>query len=161
MSRPAAEIKQDLIHYPPHLHSMAERIGRMRTLQCERLRAKHSDYDRGHLNYQVDVNGALAELIFADYLNCQGVEFTTTILDQGRDDFDFHVKGDYFVDVKYVSSRELRVNRRAHNKKNKVTHYVFIEPIDDYYANYYRVPYGMVRNWKVKESFTPFYYLEL
>lgn len=160
MSRPPSEIKRDIIHYPAHLHSMAERIGRMRTLQCEQLRAKHSDYDRGHLNYQVDVNGALAELIFADYLNCQGVEFTTTILDQGRDDFDFHVKGDYFIDVKYVSSRELRVNRRAHNKK-KVTHYIFIEPIGDYKANYYRVPYGMVSKWKVKESYTPFYYLEL
>jgi hypothetical protein len=139
---------------------MAERIGRMRTLQCERLRAKHSEYDRGHLNYQVDVNGALAELIFADYLNCQGVEYTTTILDRGSDEFDFHVKGDYFIDVKYVSSRELRVNRKAHYKK-KVTHYVFIEPIGNYTANYYRVPYEMVTNWKVKESYTPFFYLEL
>lgn len=160
MRRPIAEIKRDVIAYPAFLHKIAEKIGKMRTAQAARVREKFPEYDRGHLNHIIDVNGALAELIFADYLNCQGVKYTTTLLDRGSDEFDFHVE-DYFIDVKYVSSRELRVNCKAHRKKDKVTHYVFIEPIDDYHANYYRVDYRMVDKWKVKKSVTPFFYLEL
>lgn len=160
MSRPPSEIKRDILHYPAGLHEIAEKIGAMRTAACERIRTAHPEYNRGHLNHKIDIEGALAELIFADYLNCQGVEYTTTILDRGSDEFDFHVKGDYLIDVKHVSSHELRVNRKAYYKK-KVTHFVFIEPIGNYTANYYRVPYGMVKKWKVKESYTPFFYLEL
>jgi len=161
MRRPPAEIKRDVIAYPAYLHQMAERIGNMRTAFCDRIRAKNPEYDRGRLNHTIDVNGALAELIFADYLNCQGVKHTTTLLDRGVDEFDFHVEGGYYIDVKHVSSRELRVNCKAHRKKNKVTHYVFIEPIDGYRANYYRVEYRMVDSWQVKKAITPFYYLEL
>lgn len=156
-----AEIKRDLICYPAYLHKMAERIGRMRTAACEQIRAKNPEYDRGRINHIIDVNGALAELIFADYLNCQGVQFTTTLIDRGSDEFDFHVEGGFFVDVKHVSSGELRVNQKAHHKKNKVTHYVFIEPIEGYRANYYRVDYRVVKKWQVKSAFTPFYSLTI
>lgn len=148
--------KQGIIRYSEYIDECAIAIGYLRT--AKNISTRHNtEYDRGLKNLELDVLGAKCELIFADFLTRNNINYTRAELAATTPQctYDFKVN-DIRIDVKGISKDCCNVNQRTHTKKS-VDRYVFILPTGNFTARYWIFNSNEIDKWDLIETKAPFY----
>jgi len=114
--------------FPDHLHKEAEEIGMRRAENNRKLDERNPEYVRPD---EYNVNGALGELIYNEYLKSIGKNYIPNSFkgDKPLPEPDVLVDYRFKIDVKAIAkhTKIFSVNYIAHHNPEKhVTHYVFI-----------------------------------
>lgn len=145
-----------VFYYPPLINEQALYIGGLRDTVNQYTSVKYPEYYRP--NMQVDQLGCKAEMIAQYFFWSHKAKYKATQM-LGVDpikDADIIV-GQKRIDVKGLWSyvTECRVNKKAHLKDKKITHYLFIRPDDDGLENdvaqWWLFSHKEVSKWKVKK----------
>lgn len=147
--------------YPSTFIGLSDELAKARSMLSANVYNKNTDKYRGEQEHKIQQLGIFAELVARHILdNNRGVQYKAApILESGPVvGADIILKGIgeiNYIDVKGVKTGgdTLRVNYDAHNNPNKkVTHYLFIQPINALQARFCWVLYKKVSNWNVVMS---------
>ena len=157
--------------YPSTFIGLSDELARVRSMLSANVYNKNTDKYRGDKEHSIQSLGIFAELVARHLMeNNRGIEYKAAPLidKQPVVEADIIMKGigEYnYVDVKGVRSKgnALRVNYKAHNNpKKKITHYLFIQPLNGLYARFCWFTHKEVSDWNVVLStFTECYELEI
>lgn len=152
-----AKIKPEgIINYSEYIDECSVAIGYLRNLKNISTRL-NPEYDRGIKNIELDILGAKCELIFADFLTRNNINYSRAELaaTSPQSTYDFKV-GEIKIDVKGITKDLCNVNQKAHTKKS-VNKYVFILPLKNFTAKYFIFDSTEIDTWDLIESKAPYY----
>jgi|TARA_X000001382_G_scaffold83479_1_gene59050 hypothetical protein len=164
-------IKWKQTTYPSTFIGLSDELAEVRSMLSAHVYNKDTEKYRGEQEHKIQSLGIFAELIGRHIMeNNKGVEYKVApIIDKNPVvDADIVMKGIgelNYIDVKGVRSNgnALRVNYKAHNNtKKKVTHYLFVQPLNGLYARFCWFTHKQVSDWTVVMStYTECYELEI
>jgi hypothetical protein len=146
--------------YPDHLYAEAVKIGNHRQNNNKKLNKERPETARP-LEY--DINGALGELIFLNYLDTKNISYIPNEMygDKPLPEYDVIV-GNRLIDVKCVQKQtnKFAVNCKAHKKvEKKITHYVFVKLHPNNKCDIYGCIKEDITFWQEEtNSWTPHYF---
>ena len=155
--------------YPSSFIGLSDELAKVRSMLSTDVYSKGTDKYRGKQEHSIQQLGIFAELIARHIMdNNIGIRYKAAalieknpvveadIIMQGVDEINY-------IDVKGVRSEgnALRVNFKAHNNpKKKVTHYLFIQPLNGLQARFCWFTRKQVDGWNVvKSTYTECYEL--
>lgn len=147
--------KTGIINFPNYINFCATCIGKLRDLCNYDLKESNNKFKRGGKDESVDILGVKGELIFSHYLHLKGIKHEVNKLLDSKPVISWDIKiGNYFIDVKAIRpyAYDLLVNEDAHKKSKGVTHYAFVQVLDNSIAKYWVFPKKEVDKWKVKKA---------
>lgn len=157
--------------YPSTFIGLSDELAKVRSMLSSDVYNENTEKYRGSQEHTIQSLGIFAELVARHILeNNKGVQFKAAPLIDKRPvvDADIVMKGIgelNYIDVKGVRSggNALRVNFKAHNNpQKKVTHYLFIQPLNALYARFCWFKHEDVSKWSVVMStYTECYELEI
>jgi len=157
--------------YPSTFIGLSDELAKVRSMLSADVYNKNTEKYRGDKEHEIQSLGIFAELVARHVLdNNKGVKYKAAPLIEARPvvEADIIMQGidEYnYIDVKGVRSNgnTLRVNYKAHNNHNKkVTHYLFIQPLNPLYARFCWATHEDVSKWDVVMStYTKCYELKI
>tara|TARA_Y100000004_G_scaffold92736_1_gene103919 strand:+ start:3903 stop:4418 length:516 start_codon:yes stop_codon:yes gene_type:complete len=157
--------------YPSTFIKLSDELAKVRSMLSAQVYNENTEKYRGDQEHKIQSLGIFAELVARHILDSnKGVQYKAAPLLEERPvvEADIVMKGigEYnYIDVKGVRSNgnTLRVNFKAHNNPNKkVTHYLFIQPLNALYARFCWATYKDVSKWDVVMStYTKCYELKI
>tara|TARA_R110002012_G_scaffold281365_1_gene470404 strand:+ start:1195 stop:1704 length:510 start_codon:yes stop_codon:yes gene_type:complete len=157
--------------YPSAFIGLSDELAKVRSMLSADVYNENTEKYRGDKEHKIQSLGIFAELVARHILdNNKGVKYKAAPLIESRPvvEADIIMQGidEYnYIDVKGVRSNgnTLRVNYKAHNNPNKkVTHYLFIQPLNPLYARFGWATYEDVSKWDVVMStYTKCYELKI
>ena len=164
-------IKWKTTTYPSTFIKLSDELAKVRSMLSADVYNKNTEKYRGSQEHSIQSLGIFAELVARHILdNNRRVFYEAAPLIETRPvvDADIIMQGIdelNYIDVKGVKSKgdTLRVNYKAHNNPNKkVTHYLFIQPLNALYARFCWYKYEDVNDWDVVMStYTKCYELKI
>ena len=164
-------IKWKKTTYPSTFIKLSDELAKVRSMLSADVYNKKTEKYRGDQEHSIQQLGIFAELIGRHLMESnKGVRYKAAPLLEDRPvvDADIIMEGVgelNYIDVKGVKSggNTLRVNFKAHNNtKKKVTHYLFIQPLNALYARFCWFTHKEVTDWKVVMStYTECYELDI
>ncbi len=164
-------IKWKKTTYPSTFIKLSDELAKVRSMLSADVYSKDSEKYRGKQEHSISQLGIFAELIARHLMeNNKGIKYKAAPLLEERPvvDADLIMQGIgefHYIDVKGVRSEgdALRVNFKAHNNpQKKVTHYLFIQPLNALYARFCWFTHEQVSKWDVVMStYTECYELEI
>ena len=157
--------------YPSSFIGLSDELAKVRSMLSADVYSKGTEKYRGEHEHTIQQLGIFAELIARHIMdNNRSVRYKAAplieknpvveadIIMQGIDEINY-------IDVKGVRSEgnALRVNFKAHNNpKKKVTHYLFIQPLNGLHARFCWFTRKQVSEWNVVMStYTECYELKI
>jgi len=157
--------------YPSTFIKLSDELAKVRSMLSADVYNENTEKYRGSQEHSIQSLGIFAELVARHILdNNKGVKYEAAPLIEKRPvvsaDIIMQGIGELnYIDVKGVKSNgnALRVNFKAHNNnKKKVTHYLFIQPLNPLYARFCWFKHEEVSNWDlVMSTYTKCYELEI
>tara|TARA_R100001460_G_scaffold85021_2_gene126332 strand:- start:269 stop:778 length:510 start_codon:yes stop_codon:yes gene_type:complete len=157
--------------YPSILIGLSDELAKVRSMLSAQVYNENTEKYRGDKEHKIQSLGIFAELVARHILDSnKGVKYKAAAILEKRPvvEADIVMKGVgeyYYIDVKGVRSNgnTLRVNFKAHNNPNKkVTHYLFIQPLNALYARFCWATYEDVNDWDiVMSTYTKCYELKI
>lgn len=157
--------------YPSTFIGLSDELAKVRSMLSANVYNENTDKYRGKQEHKIQQLGIFAELVARHILdNNRGVQYKAAPIIEASPvvGADIILKGIgemNYIDVKGVKSGgdTLRVNYDAHNNPHKkVTHYLFIQPINQIHARFCWVLHRDVSQWTVVMStYTKCYELKL
>ena len=157
--------------YPSTFIGLSDELAKVRSMLSADVYNKNTEKYRGNQEHEIQSLGIFAELVARHILdNNKGVKYKAAPLVEDRPvvEADIIMQGIgelNYIDVKGVRSNgnALRVNYKAHNNtKKKVTHYLFVQPLNGLYARFCWFTHKQVSDWTVVMStYTECYELEI
>ena len=157
--------------YPSILIGLSDELAKVRSMLSAQVYNENTEKYRGDKEHKIQSLGIFAELVARHILDSnKGVKYKAAAILEKRPvvEADIVMKGVgeyYYIDVKGVRSNgnTLRVNFKAHNNPNKkVTHYLFIQPLNPLYARFCWATYEDVNDWDiVMSTYTKCYELKI
>jgi hypothetical protein len=147
--------------YPSTFIGLSDELAKVRSMLSADVYNKKTEKYRGSQEHTIQSLGIFAELVARHILeNNKGVRYKAAPLIEKRPvvDADIVMEGIEefnYIDVKGVRSGGdvLRVNFKAHNNtQKKVTHYLFIQPLNPLYARFCWFKHEDVTDWNVVMS---------
>ena len=164
-------IKWKQTTYPSTFIKLSDELAKVRSMLSADVYNENTDKYRGDKEHSIQSLGIFAELIGRHLMeNNKGIQYKSAPLLEKKPvvEADIVMKGigeNNYIDVKGVRSNGnmLRINYKAHNNtKKKVTHYLFIQPLNALYARFCWVTHEQVSKWSVVMStYTKCYELEI
>ena len=143
-----------MIHFPNYINTCAAYIGKLRDLVNYEMNEKAERFKRGGRSEYVNILGVKGELIFSHHLHAQNVEHVVNSLLENSpiNSWDIKIKDNFFIDVKTIrtDAPDLLVNESAHKKDKGITHYVFIQLLEQTKARYWVYSKSEVDQWEIK-----------
>ena len=157
--------------YPSTFIRLSDELAKVRSMLSADVYNINTEKYRGDQEHKIQSLGIFAELVGRHLMeNNKGIRYKAAPLIEKRPvveaDLVIEGIGEYnYVDVKGVKSNgnALRVNFKAHNNpKKKITHYLFIQPLNGVHARFCWFTHEQVSKWTVViSSFTDCYKLEI
>lgn len=157
--------------YPSTFIRLSDELAKVRSMLSADVYNINTEKYRGDQEHKIQSLGIFAELVGRHLMeNNKGIRYKAAPLIENRPvveaDLVIEGIGEYnYVDVKGVKSNgnALRVNFKAHNNpKKKITHYLFIQPLNGVHARFCWFTHEQVSKWTVViSSFTDCYKLEI
>ena len=157
--------------YPSTFIGLSDELAKVRSMLSADVYNENTEKYRGDKEHKIQSLGIFAELVARHVLdNNKGVKYKAAPLIESRPvvEADIIMQGieEYnYIDVKGVRSNgnTLRVNYKAHNNPNKkITHYLFIQPLNALYARFSWFKHEDVTKWTVVMStYTECYELKI
>lgn len=157
--------------YPSTFIGLSDELAKVRSMLSADVYNKNTEKYRGNQEHEIRSLGIFAELVARHILdNNKGVKYKAAPLVEDRPvvEADIIMQGIgelNYIDVKGVRSKgnALRVNFKAHNNpKKKVTHYLFIQPLNALYARFCWYKYEDINDWDiVMSTYTKCYELKI
>jgi|TARA_R100001163_G_C5067712_1_gene207067 hypothetical protein len=157
--------------YPSTFIKLSDELAKVRSMLSANVYNKNTEKYRGDKEHKIQQLGIFAELVARHILdNNNGVKYEAAPLIDKKPvvEADIILQGIgelNYIDVKGVSTGgdTLRVNYKAHNNPNKkITHYLFIQPINAIYARFCWFKHEDVTQWTVVMStYTECYELKI
>ncbi len=157
--------------YPSTFIKLSDELAKVRSMLSADVYNKNTEKYRGKQEHSISQLGIFAELIARHLMeNNNGIKYKAALLLEERPvvEADIIMQGIgemNYIDVKGVRSggNTLRVNFKAHNNpKKKITHYLFIQPLNALYARFCWFTHKQVSEWTVVMStYTECYELEI
>tara|TARA_R100000664_G_C2753802_1_gene141268 strand:- start:391 stop:891 length:501 start_codon:yes stop_codon:yes gene_type:complete len=157
--------------YPSTFIKLSDELAKVRSMLSANVYNKNTEKYRGDKEHKIQQLGIFAELVARHILdNNNGVKYEAAPLIDEKPvvEADIILQGIgelNYIDVKGVSTGgdTLRVNYKAHNNPNKkITHYLFIQPINAIYARFCWFKHEDVTQWTVVMStYTECYELKI
>ena len=157
--------------YPSTFIGLSDELAKVRSMLSADVYNENTEKYRGDKEHKIQSLGIFAELVARHILdNNKGVKYKAAPLIESRPvvEADIIMQGieEYnYIDVKGVRSNgnTLRVNYKAHNNTNKkITHYLFIQPLNPLNARFGWATYEDVSKWDVVMStYTKCYELKI
>jgi len=157
--------------YPSTFIKLSDELAKVRSMLSANVYNKNTEKYRGDREHKIQQLGIFAELVARHILdNNNGVKYEAAPLIDEKPvvEADIILQGIgelNYIDVKGVSTEgdALRVNYKAHNNPNKkITHYLFIQPINAIYARFCWFKHEDVTQWTVVMStYTECYELKI
>ena len=157
--------------YPRTFIKLSDELAKVRSMLSANVYNKNTEKYRGDKEHKIQQLGIFAELVARHILdNNNGVKYEAAPLIDEKPvvEADIILQGIgelNYIDVKGVSTGgdTLRVNYKAHNNPNKkITHYLFIQPINAIYARFCWFKHEDVTQWTVVMStYTECYELKI
>ena len=157
--------------YPSTFIGLSDELAKVRSMMSSDVYNENTEKYRGKQEHSIQSLGIFAELIGRHLMeNNKGVKYKAAPLIEKRPvvaaDIIMEGVGELnYIDVKGVRSNgnTLRVNFKAHNNpKKKVTHYLFVQPLNGLYARFCWFTHKEVSEWSVMMStYTECYELEI
>jgi Holliday junction resolvase-like predicted endonuclease len=144
--------------YPSSFIGLSDELAKVRSMLSADVYHKNSEKYRGKQEHSIQQLGIFAELIARHIMdNNKGVKYKVAALIDKKPvvEADIIMQGVgeiNYIDVKGVRSEgnALRVNFKAHNNpKKKVTHYLFIQPLNGLHARFCWITHEQVSGWDV------------
>ena len=164
-------IKWKKTTYPSTFIKLSDELAKVRSMLSADVYNKNTEKYRGKQEHSISQLGIFAELIARHLMeNNKGIKYKAAPLIGERPvvDADLIMQGIgefHYIDVKGVRSEgdALRVNFKAHNNpQKKVTHYLFIQPLNALYARFCWFTHEQVSEWDVVMStYTECYELDI
>ena len=164
-------IKWKTTTYPSTFIKLSDELAKVRSMLSANVYNKNTEKYRGDKEHKIQQLGIFAELVARHILdNNNGVKYEAAPLIDEKPvvEADIILQGIgelNYIDVKGVSTGgdTLRVNYKAHNNPNKkITHYLFIQPINAIYARFCWFKHEDVTQWTVVMStYTECYELKI
>ena len=164
-------IKWKKTTYPSTFIKLSDELAKVRSMLSADVYNKNTEKYRGKQEHSISQLGIFAELIARHLMeNNNGIKYKAAPLLEERPvvEADLIMQGIgemNYIDVKGVKSEgnALRVNFKAHNNpKKKVTHYLFIQPLNALYARFCWVTHEDVTKWDlVMSTYTKCYELKI
>ena len=164
-------IKWKKTTYPSTFIKLSDELAKVRSMLSADVYNKNTEKYRGKQEHSISQLGIFAELIARHLMeNNNGIKYKAALLLEERPvvEADIIMQGIgemNYIDVKGVRSggNTLRVNFKAHNNpKKKITHYLFIQPLNALYARFCWFTHEQVSEWTVVMStYTECYELEI
>lgn len=146
--------KCGLISYPKYIHNVAAIVGKLREIGNVELDRVVVRFKRGGKDSDVHILGLTGELIVQHYLHSLTIKYVAPPLMSINPISESDIRiGEVGVDVKTVrpNKKYLSVNAEAHRKKSDVTHYWFVEPLEDELAQYWIYKKSEVDGWEQRK----------
>jgi len=157
--------------YPSTFIGLSDELAKVRSMLSAKVYKEGSEKYRGNQEHSISHLGIFAELIARHLMeNNKGIKYKAAplidmnpvveadIVMQGIDSINY-------IDVKGVKTNgnTLRVNFKAHsNPKKKITHYLFIQPLNALQARFCWFTHEQVSEWSlVMSTYTKCYELEI
>ena len=157
--------------YPSTFIGLSDELAKVRSMLSANVYNKNTEKYRGNQEHEIQSLGIFAELVARHILdNNNGVKYKAAPLVEDKPvvEADIIMQGIgelNYIDVKGVKSKgnTLRVNFKAHNNPNKkVTHYLFIQPLNALYARFCWYKHEDVSDWDiVMSTYTKCYELKI
>ena len=157
--------------YPSTFIGLSDELAKVRSMLSADVYNPNTEKYRGDQEHQIQSLGIFAELVARHLMeNNKGIRYKAAPIIESRPvvEADIVIEGldEYnYVDVKGIKSagNALRVNFKAHNNpKKKITHYLFIQPLNGLYARFCWFTHEQVSKWTVVMStYTECYELEI
>ena len=157
--------------YPSTFIGLSDELAKVRSMMSSDVYNENTEKYRGKQEHSIQSLGIIAELIGRHLMeNNKGIRYKAAPLIEKRPvvDADIVMEGIgelNYIDVKGVRSNgnALRVNFKAHNNtQKKVTHYLFVQPLNSLYARFCWFTHKEVGKWTVVMStYTECYELEI
>jgi hypothetical protein len=157
--------------YPSTFIKLSDELAKVRSMLSANVYNKNTEKYRGDKEHKIQQLGIFAELVARHILdNNNGVKYEAAPLIDEKPvvEADIILQGIgelNYIDVKGVSTGgdTLRVNYKAHNNPNKkITHYLFIQPINAIYARFCWFKHEDVTQWTlVMSTYTECYELKI
>tara|TARA_R110000824_G_scaffold1834_7_gene9117 strand:+ start:993 stop:1502 length:510 start_codon:yes stop_codon:yes gene_type:complete len=157
--------------YPSSFIGLSDELAKVRSMLSADVYSKGTDKYRGEQEHSIQQLGIFAELIARHIMdNNRTIRYKAAALIEKKPvvDADIIMQGVdeiNYIDVKGVRSEgnALRVNFKAHNNiQKKVTHYLFIQPLNGLEARFCWFTHKEVGDWDVVTStYTDCYELEI
>ena len=157
--------------YPSTFIGLSDELAKVRSMLSANVYNKNTEKYRGNQEHEIQSLGIFAELVARHILdNNNGVKYKAAPLVEDKPvvEADIIMQGIgelNYIDVKGVKSKgnTLRVNFKAHNNTNKkVTHYLFIQPLNALYARFCWYKHEDVSDWDiVMSTYTKCYELKI
>lgn len=157
-------MKSGYMFYPKYLTDISAILGGLRNLFNIELMERNEKLKRGEREEAVNTLGIRAELIVQSYLCHAGKPYTSAPFIGRRSSEPDIISGGYRIDVKGVrpDSTDLLVNAGAHRKNKNLTHYWFVQPLENQRAAYWLYQFSEVNQWAIKEvKYSKAYYTNL
>ncbi len=164
-------IKWKKTTYPSTFIKLSDELAKVRSMLSADVYNKNTEKYRGNQEHSISQLGIFAELIARHLMeNNKGIRYKAAPLLEQRPvvEADLIMEGIgelNYIDVKGIKSEgnALRVNFKAHNNpQKKVTHYLFIQPLNALYARFCWFTHEQVSKWTVVMStYTECYELEI
>ncbi len=142
------------IVFPKYLHQLSRIVGELRDQNNKKKREDNKYFDRGGKNLLLSIVGVKAELIFFTHLWANGIVFKECeiLSDNYAADYDVYIADNCKIDVKGLrkDDREFMVNERIHKRKTMITHYAFVQEVEEQKARYWIFPYEVVSQWELR-----------
>ena len=153
-------IEWEETNYPEMFITLSDELAEIRSKLSKDVYKEGTDKYRGDDEHRISQLGIISELIARHMLIKSGYDCDfAPILDLTpvvECDIVMSAYSDiYRIDVKGVKSKgkTLRINHSAHNnKKKKVTHYLFIQPINTTQARYCWFLHKDIVKWDIVDS---------
>ena len=162
-------IKWKKTTYPSTFIKLSDELAKVRSMLSADVYNKNTEKYRGKQEHSISQLGIFAELIARHLMeNNKGIRYKAAPLLEERPvvEADLIMEGIgelNYIDVKGVKSEgnALRVNFKAHNNpQKKVTHYLFIQPLNGLHARFCWFTHKNVSEWDVvKSTYTDCYEL--
>ena len=157
--------------YPSTFIRLSDELAKARSMLSSDVYNENTDKYRGEQEHTIQSLGIFAELVARHIMeNNKDVRYKAAPLIEKRPvvEADIIMEGIgelNYIDVKGVKSNgnTLRVNFKAHNNpQKKITHYLFIQPLNALYARFCWYRHKDVSEWDVVMStYTKCYELEI
>ena len=164
-------IKWKKTTYPSTFIKLSDELAKVRSMLSANVYNKNTEKYRGNQEHTIQQLGIFAELVARHILdNNDGVKYEAAPLIDEKPvvEADIILQGIgelNYIDVKGVKTggNTLRVNYKAHNNPNKkITHYLFIQPLNALYARFSWFKHEDVTKWTVVMStYTECYELKI
>jgi len=157
--------------YPSTFIGLSDELAKVRSMFSAEAYNENTEKYRGKQEQSIQQLGIFAELIARHLMeNNKGIKYKAAPLIERSPvvEADITMMGIgsmNYIDVKGVRSGgdTLRVNFKAHNNpKKKVTHYLFVQPLNALYARFCWVTHEDVTKWDlVMSTYTKCYELKI